>query len=77
MGSTGKIQVTYIRRKSERNSGITYTVEFSDALRSWAVNGSAIEGVPLSLDATFERVTVTDSLNTPASRFVRIKITAR
>ena len=71
----GKLQLTYIRRKAASNSGITYAVEFSPALTtgSWATNSSATE-VTTSLGATFERVTVTDSL-TELKRFVRVKIT--
>ncbi len=71
----GQLQITFIRRKASTGSGITYSVEFSDALATWAVNPSATEGVT-SLDATFERVTVTDSLAAPAKRFARVKVTA-
>ena len=76
MDGTGKLQLTYIRRKAASNSGITYAVSFSPALTngSWATNNSATE-VTTSLDATFERVTVTDSLTIP-KRFVRVEITA-
>ncbi len=71
----GKLQLTLIRRKAASNPGITYAVEFSDALASWAVNPSATESAT-SLDATFERVTVTDSSVSPARRFARVKVTA-
>ncbi len=68
------LQLTYLRRKASTSPGVTYTVEFSDDLVTWAVNGSATESVT-SLDATFERVTVTDSVAAPAKRFVRVKVT--
>jgi len=73
---TGKLRVTYVRRKSTSNSGVTYAVEFSDTLANgtWAVNASATTAVT-SIDATFERVVVTDS-NAPIKRFVRLRVTA-
>jgi hypothetical protein len=73
---SGKLQITYIRRKAASSPGITYAVEFSDALASWAVNASATESV-VSIDATFERVTVTDSNAAATRRFVRVKVTAQ
>ncbi len=72
---TGKLQLTYIRRKPASAPGITYTVEFSDALSTWAVKPSASESVT-SIDATFERVTVTDSVSSAAKRFARVRITS-
>jgi len=73
---TGKLRVTYVRRKSTSNSGVTYAVEFSDALANgtWAVNASATTAVT-SIDATFERVVVTDA-STLNKRFVRVKVTS-
>ena len=70
---TEKLQLTYIRRKASSNPGITYAVEFSDALAAWAVNPSATE-TTIVIDSTFDRVTVTDSI-TPAYRFVRVRVT--
>ena len=71
---TGKLQLTYIRRKASSIPGITYAVEFSDILTSWAANPSATE-TTASIDSIFERVTVTDSTN-PERRFVRVKVSA-
>jgi hypothetical protein len=71
MDGTGRLQITYIRRKASSNSGITYTVEWSTTMSSWATDGSAAENVT-SLDSTFERVTLTDSA-TFGRRFVRVK----
>ena len=74
-GDAGKLQLTFIRRKASSSPGITYAVEFSNDLASWATNSSATES-PTSIDATFERVTVTDSSATPTKRFARVKVTA-
>ncbi len=76
----GKLQLTYLRRKASASPapGIAYAVQFSNDLGvsdPWAVNGSATESVT-SLDATFERVTVTDSSVAPAKRFVRVRVIA-
>ena len=75
----GKLQLTYIRRKTSASPapGITYAVQFSNDLAlsdPWAANPSATESAT-SLDATFERVTVTDSSNLFSQRFVRVKVT--
>lgn len=72
---SGKLRITYIRRKAASNPGITYSVEFSDGLATWATNPAVTETVA-SLDATFERVTITDSVAAPAQRFARVKVTA-
>jgi len=76
-GGTGKLTITYIRRKPSviPVSGITYVAEFSDALAAWSANGAATESVT-SIDADFELVTVTDSISDAAGRFVRLRITA-
>lgn len=74
---SGKLKITYIRRKASSNSGITYTVEFSNDLGvtvPWAVNLSASE-TAVSLDASFERVTVTDSVIS-SKRFARMRISS-
>jgi len=75
---TGKLTITYIRRKASASPapGITYAVEFSEDLVSWAVNGIATETVT-SIDATFERVLATDTNAASPKRFARIKITAQ
>jgi len=67
----------YVRRKASTNPGITYLVEFTNDLASpsWAVNPSATESVT-SIDADFERVTLTDSVANAAKRFSRVRVTA-
>jgi alpha-tubulin suppressor-like RCC1 family protein len=68
------LTLTYIRRKADTSPGVTYAVEFSNNLSavSWAVNSSATESVT-SLDADFERVTVTDSVSLD-KRFARVRV---
>jgi len=76
--ATGKLQLTYIRRKASATPapGITYMVEFSDALARWAINPSATETTVTELDTTFERVTVTDNAPVSPKRFARVRVTA-
>lgn len=72
--SSGKLTITFVRRISTTSPGVSYAVEFSDAVTGWAVNASATE-FPDPIDTTFERVTVTDS-SSPMKRFVRVKVTS-
>jgi len=73
--AANQFQVTYVRRKAETLPGIAYTVEFSSTLigGSWATEPGASEQVT-SIDATFERVTVT-AFASASKRFSRIRIT--
>jgi hypothetical protein len=73
---TGRLQITYIRRKPVSYPGVSYVVEFSDALAGWAVNASAAE-VSSSIDSTFERVTVTDSIVSTHNRFARVRVISK
>jgi len=74
VNGSGRLTLTYIRRKATSAPGITYAVEFSNTLAagSWGTNGSASESLS-DIDSNFERVTVTDSVNTPL-RFARIRV---
>ena len=71
------LQITYIRRLASSAPGITYVVQFSDDLvaNDWAINPSATE-TTTSLDTTFERVLVADSIYAPARRFARVQVVA-
>ncbi|MCM2276156.1 MAG: hypothetical protein NDI75_15315, partial [Candidatus Didemnitutus sp.] len=71
----GRVTLLYVRRKAASQPGITYVVEFSSTLEpdSWAANASATETVT-SLDDTWERVLVTDSLAATPRRFVRVRV---
>jgi len=72
---SGKLQITYIRRKASVSPtpGITYTVQFSDDLIAWAPDGNPSVNIT-DLGPTFERVTVTESATSPTRRFVRVQI---
>lgn len=74
-GDENRLKWTYIRRKASTTPGITYLVEFADDLtsNSWADNPSAQESVT-SIDAQFERVTLTDDVTNASKRFSRIRI---
>ncbi len=71
----GRVTLLYVRRKAASQPGITYVVEFSSTLEpdSWTTNASATETVT-SLDDTWERVLVTDSLAPTPRRFVRVRV---
>ena len=69
----GRLTLTYIHRKASSGPGITYAVEFSNDLSDWDINPSTTENIE-EIDATFERVTVTDSITGSAKRFVRIRV---
>jgi subtilisin family serine protease len=75
INSDGKLQVTYIRRKVSTAPSISYAVEFTDTMETWQQNPLATENVT-SIDATFERVTVTDSVSTPGKRFARVRVSS-
>ncbi|MCU0797757.1 MAG: chitobiase/beta-hexosaminidase C-terminal domain-containing protein, partial [Akkermansiaceae bacterium] len=71
---SGRLTVTFIRRKAATNPGITYTVETGDhldALQPLSLN----EAVVQSIDATWEQVRVTDP-ESSHRRFGRVKITS-
>jgi alpha-tubulin suppressor-like RCC1 family protein len=72
--SSGRLTITYIRRKAVSNPGISYAVEFSGTLGvgSWDINQDAHEST-VPIDATFERVTVTDSAAFD-TRFARVRV---
>ena len=71
--NSGRLTVTYIRRSSSSLPSINYNVEFGGSLTTFATNPLAIESFEL-IDYTFERVTVTDSVNA-THRFARVKVT--
>ena len=73
LNGTPAAEFTYIRRKASTSPGIAYIVQWSDGLSSWAANPSATE-TTLSLDATWERVKLTDSFTTTQKsvRFARL-----
>ena len=71
--SQDRLSITFIRRKAATGSGISTFVEFSDTLGIWGTDAQATEASQ-SLDATFERVTVTSSPHAGPQRFVRVRV---
>ena len=72
---TGKLKITYLRRKVATNPGVSYAVQFSNDLGTvnpWATNPSATE-VVTDIDTVFEHVVVTDD-SVRAKRFARVQI---
>ena len=65
----------FVRRKVSALPGITYRIEFSSDLTNaanWTASGTE---VVTPIDATWERVKVTDSSSNPTTRFGRLVIT--
>ena len=72
--SNGSLRFTYLRRRDAAALGMSYIVEFSDTLANWSANPAATESTQ-PLNATWERVTVTDSLLERPKRFARLRVT--
>ena len=78
LDAEGRLTVTFVRRKVSTLPGVSYQVQFSnDVDGSFVENPSAITSTPVSIDAIWERVTVTDSVaasdSTP-KRFTRLQV---
>ncbi len=71
----GKLQITYLRRKTGSNPGISYSVEFSETLSAWAVDLLATESTQ-SINDSLERVTVRGSSTNGRSIFARVRVAA-
>jgi len=71
--SQDRLSITFIRRKAATGPGISTFAEFSDTLGIWGTDAQATEASQ-SLDATFERVTVTSSPHASPQRFARVKV---
>ena len=72
---TGKLKITYLRRKAATSPGVTYSVQFSNDLGTvnpWATNPLATE-VITTIDTVFEQVVVTDD-SVRDKRFARVQI---
>ncbi|MBS0657705.1 MAG: choice-of-anchor D domain-containing protein [Verrucomicrobia bacterium] len=70
---SGRLFVEFVRRRAATNPGIAYTVETGPSMNALApLDLSAAQVVPI--DATWERVTVTDPAQT-AERFGRVRVT--
>ena len=71
-----RLHIQYLQRKSANNPQIQYVVEFNDDLgdaEGWVAAGSQNT---VSIDSTWERVTVvdTESVVTQPQRFVRVRV---
>ena len=76
LNAAGALTITYIRRTAASDPGVTYAVKFSNNLESFAVNPAATE-TSVDLGGGFERVTVTDSVQAPGKRFVRVEVVGK
>ncbi|RYD85182.1 MAG: hypothetical protein EOP84_03310 [Verrucomicrobiaceae bacterium] len=69
-----RLSIEFVRRKGgAAATGARYNVQFAQTPGMWSVNSAATE-VTTSIDATWERVRVTDSLVDAPQRFVRLQI---
>lgn len=75
LDGTGHLQLTFVRRRPASWPGINYQVVFGNDLLSWAQNPGAAESI-VSIDDTWERVTVTDTAASPTTqvRFCRVQV---
>ena len=70
---SGNLAIEYIRRKASGSPGISYAVEFASSPGSlWNVQSAESSD---SIDATFERVTVTDS-SIGTQRYGRVRVSS-
>ena len=67
-----RLSLQFVRRKASTNPGLGYIVETSGDLLNWnalELNNAVVQ----SIDATWERVTITDT-NSTSMRFGRVKV---
>ncbi len=72
--ASDQLVIVYLRRKSSSNPGITYTPQTGETLSDFAAFTSDPVETTVPIDATWERVTVTDPVITP-KRFGRLRVT--
>ena len=75
-GENSVLQIEYIRRKAETNPQISYFPEFSSSLTSIEWNAPLTAEIVTSIDAEWERVVVSDLLDSSTSntRFGRVRV---
>ena len=75
-GENWVLQIEYVRRKAETNPQISYFPEFSNSLTSGEWDAPLTAEVVTSIDAEWERVVVSDFLDTSTSisRFGRVRV---
>ena len=75
-GENSVLQIEYIRRKASTNPQISYFPEFSSSLTSGEWDAPLTAEVVTSIDAEWERVVVSDLLDSSSSntRFGRVRV---
>ncbi len=68
-----RLQLEFIRRKAATASRLIYEAQFSDDLVTW-VTAFIADGAT-SIDATWERVLISDPVAGGARRFGRVRVT--
>ena len=73
VGAARRLQLEFIRRKAATGSGATYEAQFGSDLAGW-VTVTAPDSVTI-VDATWERVVISDAIAGVAQRFGRVRVT--
>jgi len=73
VGGQDRLTIEFVRRKSNTNPQITYHPEFSSTLQTGDWQSAGTSSVT-SLDTTWERVKITDSVAANGRRFGRVRI---
>ena len=73
VGAAQRLQLEFIRRKTATGSGVTYEAQFGSDLAGWiaAITPDSVT----SIDATWERVRISDPIAGAVQRFGRVRIT--
>ena len=73
VGAAQRLQLEFIRRKTATGSGVTYEAQFGSDLAGW-ITAATADSVT-SIDATWERVRISDPIAGAAQRFGRVRVT--
>ncbi len=76
-GVTRRLSIEFVRRKAGTNSGLTYRPQFSTSLLETGIGSwEDATGTPVvtSIDATWERVVIEDTVQGADRRFGRLKV---
>jgi hypothetical protein len=73
-GAARHLQISFLRRKADTNSGLTYSPQFTSSLAG--VWQTVAAGTVTTIDSTWERVVIDDtaSVSAEARRFGRVKV---
>lgn len=72
-GATRRLQLEFIRRKTAVGSGLTYEAQFAADVSTFAA--ATVTDSVTSIDATWERVLISDPVAGAGQRFARVKLT--